>query len=145
MTSAMSADFLDTNVFIYLFDDADEHKRAAAERIVSDALTNGHAVVSYQVVQEALNVMKLELGASTDDARRFLEAVLDPLWQIGPSTDLYGAALDLRGRYGFSFFEALIVASALAAGCSRLLSEDLQHGQRIGDLTIVDAFRASPA
>ena len=143
MTSAMSADFLDANVFIDLFDDADEHKRTVAERIVSEALTNGHAVVSYQVVQEALNVMTRRLGASTDDARRFLEAVLDPLWQIGPSADLYGAALDVRGRYGFSFYDALIVASALAAGCTRLLSEDLQHGQRVGDLTIVDPFRAS--
>ena len=139
----MSADFLDTNVFISLFDDADEHKRAVAERIVSDALVSGHAVVSHQVVQEALNVMTRKLGASTDDARRFLEAVLDPLWHIGPSTDLYGTALDVRGRYGFSFYDALIVASALAAGCSRLLSEDLQHGQRVGDLTIVDPFRVS--
>ena len=58
----MNADFLDTNVFIYLFDDADEHRRAVAERIVSDALISGHAVVSHQVVQEALNVMALELG-----------------------------------------------------------------------------------
>ena len=136
----MSADFLDTNVFLYLFDDADERKRTIAERVVSDALINGHAVVSYQVVQEALNVMTRKLGASTDDARRFLEAVLDPLWQIGPSPDLYGVALDVRGRYGFAFFDALIVASALAAGCRRLLSEDLQHGQRIGDLTIIDPF-----
>jgi predicted nucleic acid-binding protein len=139
----MSADFLDTNVFIYLFDDADERKRAVAERVVSDALVDGRAVVSHQVVQEALNVMTRKLGASTDDARRFLEAVLDPLWQIGPSTDLYASALDVRGRYGFSFYDALIVASALAAGCTRLLSEDLQHGQRVGDLTIVDPFRAS--
>jgi len=139
----MSADFLDTNVFIYLFDDAEERKRAVAERIVSDALARGHAVVSHQVVQETLNVMTLELGAGTDDARRFLEAVLDPLWQIGPSADLYGAALDVRGRYGFSFYDALIVASVRAAGCTRLLSENLQHGQRVGGLTIVDPFRAS--
>ena len=91
MTSATSADFLDTNVFIYLLDDADEHERAVAERIVSDALTNGHAVVSRQVVQEALNVMTRRLGARTDDARRFLQAVLDPPWQIGPSTDPFRA------------------------------------------------------
>ena len=75
----MSADFLDTNVFLYLFDDADERKRTIAERVVSDALINGHAVVSYQVVQEALNVMTRRLGARTDDARRFLEAVLAPV------------------------------------------------------------------
>jgi predicted nucleic acid-binding protein len=39
-------------------------------------------------------------------------------------------------------YDALIAASALDAGCSRLLSEDLQHGQRIESLTIVDPFRA---
>ena len=141
----MSVDFLDTNVFIYLFDDVDTHKRGVAERLVSDALASGRAVVSYQVVQEALNVITRKLGASTDDARRFLDVVLDPLWQVGPSSELYGAALDVRGRYGFSYFDALIVASALAAGCTRLLSEDLQHGQRIGDLVVVDPFRATPA
>ena len=141
----MSVDFLDTNVFIYLFDDVDTHKRGVAERLVSDALASGRAVVSYQVVQEALDVITRKLGASTDDARRVLDVVLDPLWQVGPSSELYGAALDVRGRYGLSYFDALIVASALAAGCTRLLSEDLQHGQRIGDLVVVDPFRATPA
>jgi predicted nucleic acid-binding protein len=141
----MSVDFLDTNVFIYLFDDVDTRKRGVAERLVSDALASGRAVVSYQVVQEALNVITRKLGASTDDARRFLDVVLDPLWQVGPSSELYGSALDVRGRYGFPYLDALIVASALAAGCTRLLSEDLQHGQRIGDLVVVDPFRATSA
>ena len=141
----MNVDFLDTNVFIYLFDDTDAHKRSVAERLVSDALASGRSVVGFQVVQEALNVITRKLGASTDDARRFLEAVLDPLWHIGPSSELYASAIDLRGRFGFSFYDALIVASALAAGCTRLLSEDLQHGQRVGDLTIIDPFRAPPA
>lgn len=141
----MSVDFIDSNVFVYLFDDVDPVKRGVADRLVSDALTRGRAVVSYQVVQEVLNVMTRKLGASTDDARRFLGVVLDPLWQIGPSTELYATALDVRGRYGFSFYDALIVSSALAAGCTRLLSEDLQHGQTIGDLSIVDPFRARSA
>lgn len=141
----MSVDFIDSNVFVYLFDDVDAVKRGVAERVVSVALSSGRAVVSYQVVQEVLNVMTRKLGASTDDARRFLGTVLDPLWQIGPSAELYGVALDVRGRYGFSFYDALIVASALAAGCTRLLSEDLQHGQTIGDLTIVDPFATASA
>lgn len=137
----MSGDFLDTNVLVYLFDDVDLRKRQVAERIVSDAIAGGTAVIGYQVVQETLNVLTRKLGASTDDARRFLDAVLAPLWRVGPSPALYATALDVRGRYGFGFYDALVVASALTGGCARLLSEDLQHGQRIGDLTIVDPFR----
>jgi predicted nucleic acid-binding protein len=137
----MSTDFLDTNVFVYLFDEVDDRKRATAERLVADALAAGTGVVSYQVVQEALNVLTRKLGASPSDARRFLDGVLAPLWRLGPSPDLYVRALEVRERYGFSFYDALVVAAALEAGCTRLLSEDLQHGQRIGDLTVVDPFR----
>ncbi len=138
----MSTDFLDTNVFIYLFDEADDRKRATAERLVEDAVANGSGVVSYQVVQEALNVLTRKMGASPSDARRFLDAVLAPLWSVGPSPELYVRALEVGDRYGFSFYDALVVAAALDAGCTRLLSEGLQHGQRIGGMTVVDPFRA---
>jgi predicted nucleic acid-binding protein len=137
----MSADFLDTNVLVYLFDDVNPRKRQIAERLVSGAIEGGTAIISYQVVQEALNVLTRKLGASADDARRFLDTVLAPLWRVGPTPELYATALDVRARYGFGFYDALVVASALAGGCTRLLGEDLQHGQRIGDLTIVDPFR----
>lgn len=57
-----------------------------------------------------------------------------------PTPALYEAALYLQARYGYSFYDALIVASAGAQGCRRLYSEDLQHGQRIGILTIENPF-----
>ena len=136
----MSADFIDSNVFVYLFDDADERKRTAAERIVQRAIADGTGAISFQVVQEVLNVLTRKLGASSDDARRFLDAVLVPLWSIGPSPGLYASALAVRARYGFSFYDATIVAAAVAAGCSRMLSEDLQAGQVIDGLTVVNPF-----
>lgn len=139
----MSADFFDSNVFVYLFDEVDDRKRGTAERMVAEALASGSGVVSYQVAQEVLNVLTRKLGVAPSDARRFLDAVLAPLWRVGPSPELYMRALDVRERYGFSFYDALVVAAALDAGCTRLLSEDLQHGQRIGDLTVVDPFRAT--
>jgi predicted nucleic acid-binding protein len=58
-----------------------------------------------------------------------------------PTIATYERALDVRSRYGFAFYDALIVASALAGGCTRLLSEDFQHGQRIEGLVIEDPFR----
>ena len=53
---------------------------------------------------------------------------------------LYKRALDIQARYHFGFYDALIIAAALEAGCSRLYSEDLQHGQRIERLTIENPF-----
>ena len=140
----MSADaFIDTNVFIYLFDETDEGKRQRAEDVVYRALAEGTGCISFQVVQETLNVVTRKLGASPADARRFLDDVLAPLWRIDPSAALYRRGLDVQARHRFSFYDSLIVAGALEAGCRTLYSEDLQHGQRIAELTIVDPFRAS--
>ena len=66
--------------------------------------------------------------------RRHLESVLAPLLRVQPSIRLYRASLDIRSRYQFSFYDALIVAAALEAGCSRLYTEDMQHGQQIQDV-----------
>jgi len=139
----MSADFLDTNVFVYLFDETAPAKRGIAEELVRRAIEDGTGAISYQVAQEALNVLTRKLQAPTPAAQRFLEDVLSPLWRIGPSPELFERALELRARFGFGWYDALIVASALACNCDRLLSEDLQHGQRIGRLRIVDPFAAA--
>jgi predicted nucleic acid-binding protein len=138
----MSADFIDSNVILYLFDDTDARKRKIAESVVRDALETGSGLVSFQVIQETLNVVlqKLRRPASVEDARRFFEAVLSPLWKAMPSMELYRRALELRSRYQFSFYDSLIIAAALEMHCTQLLSEDLQHGQRIDGLKIVNPF-----
>ena len=58
-----------------------------------------------------------------------------------PSAQLY-RGLAIRARYQFSFYDSLIVAAARSAGCSRLLTEDLQHGQSVEGLTIENPFVA---
>ena len=109
---------------------------------MSRAHHEGAAIVSFQVVQETLNVLtrKLKPAMSREDAQRALQNVLAPLWRVQPSPALYARALDLQERYKFSFYDSLIVAAALEANCTRLLSEDLQHGQRIEGLTIKNPF-----
>ena len=128
----MSVDnFLDTNVFIYLFDETDLHKRRSADRLVQQNLGEGSGCISYQVVQETINVVTRRLNATPGQARQLLGDVLIPLWLVNPTRRLYRRGLDLRGRYGFSYHDSLIVAAALDAGCKTLYSEDLQHGQRV--------------
>jgi len=139
----MSGEFIDTNVFIYLFDETDVRKRNTAERLVRAALETRSARISHQVVQETLNVVtrKLPSPMAAEDARHFLEQVLAPLWQIMPTLALYRRGLDIQARYGFSFYDSLIVAAALESGCTRIYSEDLQHGQQIEGLTIENPFK----
>lgn len=139
----MSVDFLDTNVFIYALDETDARKHAIAERVIRAAVQTPQAAISFQVVQETLNVLvsKLRKRYTPEAARSYLDCVLVPLWRVYPSTALYSHALDLQDRYHFSFYDSLIVAAALEARCTRLLTEDLQHGQRIETLSVENPFK----
>ena len=138
----MSGDFLDSNVILYAFDE-DQRKYEIARRVMEQALT-GEAYISFQVVQEVLNLLSRKTeppaGGRPDDV---LRDVLMPLWRVMPSRSLYEQALAVRTGYRYSFYDALIIAAALEAGCTRLLSEDLEHGQRIEGLTVVNPFASS--
>ena len=139
----MSAEvFIDTDVFVYHLDRSDKRKHRIAEDIVRDGLASGRACISFQVVQEWLNVAlrKAAVPLSTEQARSYLDVVLLPLMQVLPSGALYHRALDVQQRWRFGFYDSIIVASALAAGCTRLLSEDLQDGQRIDGLVVKNPF-----
>jgi predicted nucleic acid-binding protein len=140
----MSVDaFIDTNVFIYQLDTRDARKHAIADAIVGNALAGENACISFQVVQECLNTVlrKAEIALDETSARAYLDTVLTPLHRVASSVGLYRQALALQTRWKFSFYDSLIVAAALEAGCKRLLTEDLQHGQRIGSLRIENPFR----
>jgi predicted nucleic acid-binding protein len=137
----MNGDFIDTNIFAYLVDELDDRKRSIATRVVLEGVTSG-ATISYQVVQETLNLLvgKLARRGNVPNADEFLRNVLEPMWTVMPSPALYERALQIHRQTGFSFFDSLIVAAALQAGCARLLTEDMQHGQRIDGVVIVNPF-----
>ncbi len=138
----MSASFLDSNILVYLFDERNHHKHGIAANLVNKALRTGNAVISFQVVQETLNVITTKLATPLDseDTSRFFESVLLPLWKVNPGRTLYRRGLEIRYRYQFSFYDSLIVAAALEVGCGTLFTEDLQHGQEIGRLRIANPF-----
>ena len=62
------------------------------------------------------------------------------MWKVNPTLELYQSGLELQSRYRFGYYDSLIVAAALHAKRSRLYTEDLQHGQRIQRLTIINPF-----
>ena len=140
----MSAEaFLDTNVLIYCFDPGEPVKQQKALALVESALREGNAVISTQVVQEFLSLAtrKFATAFTGDDLRAYLEEVLSPLCRVFPDAALYRLALDVRDETGFSFYDSLIVAGALRSGCTRLFSEDMQHGREVRGLLIENPFR----
>ncbi len=140
----MSVDhFIDINLFIYQLAAQDESKAAVANQIIRTGVETGNACISFQVMQECLNVVvrKAEIRLSTQQANHYLDVVLNPLLRVYPSVAFYKRGLDIQQRYQFSFYDSLIIAAALAAGCNTLFNEDRQHGQQIEGLTIENPFK----
>ena len=138
--------FLDTNILVYTFDEENPEKRERARALVSEALAESRGAISYQVIQEFLNaaLRKFSKPLTAGDAERYLTVVLEPLCAVFAGVELYHQTIDISERWKYSFYDSLVIASALQAGCTVLYSEDLQHGQKIGDLRILNPFVESP-
>ena len=134
--------FLDTNIFVYCFDRTAPAKARRALHLIRTAVETRKGIVSYQVVQEFFNVAlrRFAQPMTISDAEQYLSTVFRPLLAIHSSPALYGEALRLSARLRFSWYDSLIVAAAIEGKCSILYSEDLQSGQRIGDLEIKNPF-----
>lgn len=130
----MSVDFLDTNIFVCSFDADAPRKQERSRSLIADALVNRSATISFQVIQEFLNVATrmFAVPMDRDQAARYLRDVLMPLCTVWPSRSLYALALDIQLETGFGFYDSLIVAGALEAGCDRLLT-DTQAGRGFDD------------
>ena len=136
--------FIDTNIFIYAFDSKNPEKQDRANRIIKAALDQQNGCISYQVVQEFINVTtrKFAVPLSVPECKMFLENVLYPLCDVFSSFDLYLHSLDIMDRWKFGFYDSLIIAAAIQADCTILYSEDLQHNQKIQQLTIINPFQS---
>ncbi len=139
----MSADFfLDTNILVYSFEEKEPAKRDKARELIERALETRRGVISWQFVQEFLNVAlhKWQIPMAPVDAREYLQMVLNPLCRIHPSSETWTAALRIADESQYRFYDSLIVASAIQSGATILYSEDLQEGRRFGTLEIRNPF-----
>ena len=134
--------FLDTNILVYTFDQSHPDKQAIAKNLVRDALKNQTGCISYQVIQEFLNIAsrKFAKPLSTADCQTYLSNVLEPLCEVFSSTALFHRALEISNRWRFSFYDSLIVAAALSVKSEFLYTEDLQHQQKIEEMVILNPF-----
>lgn len=127
--------FYDTNVLLYLLS-AEPIEADCAESLLAQG-----GCISVQVLNEFAAVAIRKLGLSWADIREVLD-VVRAVCKVDPVTvETHDRAITIAERYGFNFYDALIVAAALLAGCSTLYSEDMQAGQKIeGTLRIVNPF-----
>lgn len=134
--------FLDTNILVYTFDSSSPKKQTIAIELVRNALEKRSGIISYQVIQEFINVAlrKFSKPMSTLDAGFYLTKVLQPLCEIFPDINLYSQALTIKDEISCSFYDALIISSAQAGDCKTLYSEDLQNGAIVRNLRITNPF-----
>lgn len=134
--------FLDTNIFIYSFDSTTPKKQAIAQKLITNALEQKKGVISTQVINEFLNVAlrKFTTPLKPQDAKAYLEKILYPLCEVFPDLEMYQIGLEIHGTYGYSLYDSLILAATIKCGATTLLSEDLQHGQTIMGVTIINPF-----
>jgi len=134
--------FLDTNIFVYSFDRSSAAKAQRSTQLIRQAVATRKGIVSYQVVQEFFNVAlrRFAQPMTVAEAEQYLGAVFRPLLAVQSSQALYSEALRLRDKHRLSWYDSLNVAAAMEGQCSILYSEDLQHGQRFGDLQIENPF-----
>lgn len=130
----MSAEFVDTNIVLYLLDDGPKADRAEA------ILAQGPRI-SVQVLNEATVNCRRKAGLSWDETGAFLAGIqaLCPVEGLTLHTHEIGRAL--AERYGFSVYDAMIVAAALIAGCTTLWTEDMHNGLLVeGQIRLVNPF-----
>lgn len=132
----MSA-FLDTNILVYA-------QQTGPKAIISQDLIAQGGTISVQVLNELTNVLRKKDQRSWRDIELVLDDIDNALEPAVPLTAATSrAALTLARDHGLSFYDALIIAAAIEAGCDTLYSEDLQHGRSIGGLAIVNPFLGS--
>ncbi len=128
--------FFDTNILVYTATSDAKKQRAA------DCLNRG-GVVSVQVLNEFVHVARRKLRHDWPQIELALGLFHASLDEVVPVTlNTHASAVSLARVHNLSFYDALIIAAAIEAGCDTLFSEDMQHGRSIGGLSIVNPFLA---
>jgi len=127
--------FFDTNLLLYLFSSSPE-KADTVETLLSEGGT-----ISVQVLNEFAAVARRKLQMTFAELSETVDTLTQTLKVVPLTLDVHRRGLQLAERYGYSVYDAMILAAALESGCKQLLTEDLQHQQRVESmLDIINPF-----
>lgn len=129
--------FLDTNILVYSYSSTEPQKQAIAQQLI----TESNSYISTQVLTELCNTMTKKLKFDFSIALKTMNECCANNILVTNTKDIIEEATKIADRYGFSFYDSLIISAALNAGCRKLYSEDMQHNQLIEKkLIIVNPF-----
>jgi predicted nucleic acid-binding protein len=133
-------DFLDTNVLLYAYSPLDTRKQQIAATITARAIL-GEMVISTQVLAEFASVLmhKIVPPKTAEEVKRALD-VLAPIPIAVPDAGIVRRAVEAHATYGIHFYDGMIVAAAERAGSKKILSEDLNAGQKYFGVEVVNPF-----
>jgi len=137
--------FVDTNVFVYHFDVTQQKKHEIASDWISRLWESRQGRLSVQVLQELYVTLtaKLDPGLDRPSAQNIVRSLF--AWQpVPPDESILSMAWNIEDRWQFAFWDALMVATAKSAGCTLLLTEDLQHDQLVEGIRVVSPFKVEP-
>lgn len=141
MPSTTGRTFVDTNVLVYAIDDGEPAKRDRARAILTEAEADD-LILSTQVLSEFYVVVTRKLAKpmrSADAAAAVRELAKLPV--VPTDATMVLDAVELSGSEGISLWDALIVQASAAAGCARILTEDLADDTEIAGVRIENPFR----
>ena len=142
-TSCMSDKyFVDTNILVYAHDLKQGAKYERARALVQKLWESENGVLSTQVLQELCVSLRRKVARplSAEGTRKVIEDYSS--WEIVVNTaESVMMALDIEGRYGISFWDALIVQAAGSCGAEVLYSEDLADGQSYGEVRVINPLK----
>ena len=129
--------FLDTNLLVYLYSEQEPEK----QQIIYSLMNEYDRFVSTQVLNEFCNVCIRKLKLPNESIKLAIDEICNTCEVLTIDESHVQSALDLREKYGYSYYDSLIIASALDGNCDYLLTEDLSDSQIIeGKLTIKNIF-----
>jgi predicted nucleic acid-binding protein len=131
--------FLDTNIVVYAYSDDDEVKC----RMAREVLVLNECLVSTQVLNEFSNVCVKKLHRTAREVWNSIESLLSICDLAVVGKDTVRAALDIHERFDISYYDSLMVTTAIDCRCSYFISEDLQNGQVFDGVTVKNVFRGA--
>lgn len=130
--------FIDSNIIIYLYSEDEPDKRERCQQLVR----THQSIISTQVINEVSNVLYRKMNLTVSELRAVVGELFKAFTVTLLTQDSIKLALLMLERYAYSYWDSMILASALEKACSILYSEDMQHKQRIeGKLQIVNPFQ----
>ena len=132
--------FIDSNIWIYLFAEDNSKKRVTSKSFILENAVNAIFVISWQVINEVINILKKKKFTEPD--LRFVMSNMAKICIIQDfSEEILHNASSLREKHSFSFWDSLIIATAAAAKCDVVISEDMQNDRMISGMQIKDIYK----